>query len=87
MHRAELYARFKDIQEKPNVQAVLVGIHGDWNGDWNEALSDPELWPAAENVHIYTTASDEDVEGWPHGMHPAAPKPQPGYRVMTVFWD
>jgi hypothetical protein len=27
---AELYARFKAIQQKSNVQAVLMGIHGDW---------------------------------------------------------
>jgi hypothetical protein len=93
---ADLYARFKEIQGKPNVQAVLVGIHG----DWSEALNDPELWPAAENVHIYTTASEGEIEdwiaglesdgageGWPYGMHPAAPKLKAGYRVMTVYWD
>jgi hypothetical protein len=27
---AEFYSRFKAIQQKPTVQAVLVGIHGDW---------------------------------------------------------
>jgi hypothetical protein len=93
---SDLYARFRAIQQKPNVQAVLVGIHG----DWSEALTDPEVWPAAENVHIYTTASDEEVEGWisglesdgagegwPYGMHPAAPTLKPGHRVMTVYWD
>ena len=93
---SDFYATFREIQEKPNVQAVLVGIHG----DWSEALKYPESWPAAENIHIYTTASAEEVEewiaglasdgageGWPYGMHPAAPKPKPGYRVITVYWD
>jgi hypothetical protein len=93
---AELYARFKVIQQKPNVQAVLVGIHG----DWTEAFKYPESWPAAENVHIYTTATAEEVEawisgleadgaieGWPYGMHPSAPQPNPGYQVFSVCWD
>jgi hypothetical protein len=93
---SDLYAVFKKIQDKANVQAVLVGIHG----DWVEALKYPESWPSAENIHIYTTASAEEVEswisglesdgageGWPYGMHPAAPKPSSGYEVITVFWD
>lgn len=93
---AEFYARFKEIQQRPSVQAVLVGIHG----DWTEALTHPEIWPAAENIHIYTAASADEVEkwiaglesdgvgeGWPYGMHPAAPRPNPGYQVITVYWD
>lgn len=93
---AELCARLKTIQEKPNVQAVLVGIHG----DWTESFKYRESWPAAENVHIYTTALPEEVqawisgmeadgaiEGWPSGMHPLAPQPNPGYQVFSVCWD
>jgi hypothetical protein len=93
---ADLYARLKEIQQRSDVQGVFVGIHG----DWTEALKHPEAWPAAENVHIYTTASAEEVEGWisglasdgtgegwPYGMHPAAPVPRAGYRVITIFWD
>jgi hypothetical protein len=93
---ADLYARFKEIQNRSDVQGVFVGIHG----DWIEALKHPQVWPAAENVHIYTTASADEVEewisglasdgaggGWPYGMHPAAPQPSPGYRVVTVYWD
>ena len=93
---AELYARFESIRQKPNVQAVLVGIHG----DWTESHKFPESWPPAENVHIYTTAStaeveswiagleaDGAIEGWPYGMHPSAPQPNPGYRVFSVCWD
>jgi hypothetical protein len=93
---AELYARFKTIQHKPTVQAVLVGIHG----DWRTSRKHPQLWPPAENVHIYTTASvkeveawisglaaDGAIEGWPYGMHPSAPQPNPGYQVFSVCWD
>lgn len=93
---SDFYARFKEIQARPDVQVVLVGIHG----DWGEAMKEPETWPYAENIHIYTTASAEAVqewiaglesdgtgEGWPYGMHPSAPEPDPGYQVITVFWD
>ena len=93
---AEFYARFKDIQGRSDVQGVFVGIHG----DWTEALNHLDSWPSAENIHIYTTASAEEVEGWitglesdgagkgwPYGMHPAAPKPHSGYQVITVYWD
>lgn len=92
----ELYARFRQIKERADVQDVLVGIHG----EWVDAIDDPELWPAAENVHIYTSASRDDVqqwiaglkadgaiEGWPYGKHPSAPPPKPGFKVFTVCWD
>jgi hypothetical protein len=93
---ADLCSRFREIQQKANVQAVVVGIHD----DWTEALEHPDVWPAAENVHIYTTASrreveawisgleaDGAIEGWPYGMHPSAPQPKPGYQVFSVCWD
>jgi hypothetical protein len=93
---AELYARFKEIQEKPSVQAALVGIHA----DWTEALKCPDVWPAGDHVHIYTTASAREIEawikglaadvaikGWPRGAHPSAPTPKPGYKVFSVCWD
>jgi hypothetical protein len=93
---AEMYSRFKEIQKRPDVQDVLVGIHG----DWTEAIKDPEMWPAGENVHIYTTASREEVEkwiegleadgaieGWPYGKHPSAPSVKPGFNVFSVCWD
>lgn len=93
---AEMYRKFTVIQQKPSVRAVLVGIHD----DWVEALQDSQTWPAAENIHIYTTASldevyiwiaglaaDGAIEGWPYGMHPHAPKPEPGVMVYSVCWD
>ncbi|MBJ7533854.1 hypothetical protein JDN40_07035 [Rhodomicrobium vannielii ATCC 17100] len=93
---AELFASLKTIRARPDVQAVLVGIHG----DWVEALDAEESWPAAENVFIYTSARMSDVEkwiagfkadgvikGWPYGKHPAAPEPQNGYAVYAICWD
>ena len=31
--------------------------------------------------------ADGAIEGWPYGMHPSAPQPNPGYRVFSVCWD
>lgn len=93
---ADFYAHFRRIQERPDVQAVLVGIHG----DWVDCEKRPEQWPPAENIHIYTSAAVDEVEqwiagtaadgageGWPYGRHPAAPALAPGHRVVTVYWD
>lgn len=93
---AEVHQRLREIAARPDVQAVLVGLHP----DWAEALEDEEVWPAAENVHIYTTASlnevelwlvgltaDGAVEGWPYGKHPSAAAPPPECNVFTVCWD
>ena len=93
---AELYRRFKALEARPDVQGVYVGLHE----SWGEALDDDDQWPAAENVHILTSAPLELVEawiegmhadgvgfGWPYGEHVAAPKAIGGMRVCTVFWD
>ena len=93
---AELYEVFRRIESRPDVQTVLVGIHD----DWTEALEDPDTWPAAENVYIYTTAKRAEVEtwidglmadgvvkGWPYGKHASAPKTEKGYTVYAVCWD
>ena len=60
----DFYARLRQIQARPNVQAVLVGFHG----DWGNALKHPDDWPAAENIHIYTTASAAEVAAWISGL-------------------
>lgn len=91
----DLYAHFKSIAQRPDVQGVFVGLHQ----DWSEAL-DSDDWPAAENIHIYTSASQEDADkwvegleadgitpGWPYGKHAASPDPQDGCQVYTVYWD
>src|SRR4051794_37386983 len=72
---ATMYQTFKAIAARSDVQAVLVGLHDDWNDEaWAERI------PPAENVHIYTSAgqgeveewvaelrSDGVIEGWPYG--------------------
>lgn len=93
---AELYARFRAIDARPEVQGVHVGL----NPSWGESLDDDAVWPAAENVHLLTSAPEDEIrgwieglaadglaEGWPYGEHAAAPQPAPGQRVWTVFWD
>jgi hypothetical protein len=93
---ADVYARLQAIAQKPNVQAVLVGIHD----EWQIVMDDPTAWPPAENVHIYTSATIEEVEqwieglaadgvgeGWPYRVPPAAPPVAPGMKVLTVYWD
>lgn len=93
---AQLWARFRAIAQRPDVQLLLVGIHD----EGCELPEDSLDWPAAENVHIYTRASAEEVEqwlegmqadgvieGWPYGKHASAPAPLPGYSVLTVCWD
>ncbi|RDZ28312.1 hypothetical protein [Lysobacter silvisoli] len=92
----ELYARLKAIEARADVQGIYVGLHQ----EWGEALDDDELWPAAENVHVYSSAppevadswiegleSDGISEGWPYGKHAASPEPPEGYRVYTIYWD
>ena len=93
---AELYRVFSDIETRSDVQTVLVGIHG----DWEESLKYEDVWPAAENVHILSSAKLSDVEkwvsglaadgvvkGWPYGKHNDAPDTNPGFNVYTVCWD
>jgi hypothetical protein len=93
---AEVFARLRQITQKANVQAVLVGIHD----EWQDVRDDPTAWPPAENVHIYTSAPLDEVEqwieglaadgvgeGWPYRMPPAAPPVGPGMNVLTVYWD
>ena len=92
---AELYARFAQIAQRPDVERVLVGLHGDWD---EPVFADD--FPPAENVHIFTTASaaeaekwidgmqaDGVIEGWPYGKPCNAPEPSAGYAVLSVCWD
>jgi hypothetical protein len=92
---AEIYRVFSEIRARPDVSAVLVGLHPDWR--------DAERfggWPGAENVHIYSRSSaaeaeawvstlmtDGIVEGWPYGVHPSTQAPAAGANVLTVCWD
>ncbi|HAX1630002.1 Uncharacterised protein [Klebsiella pneumoniae] len=92
---AELFTRFRGIAQKQNVERVLVGLHSDWN---HEHYTD--TYPPAENIHIFTTASKSEVEGWlsgllidgvvkgwPYGKPKNAPDPSKGYNIFSVCWD
>jgi hypothetical protein len=92
----DIYACLKALEARSDVQGVFVGLHQ----DWAEALTDNELWPVAENIHIYSSASQDVADGWiegfetddigpgwPYGKHAAAPDPISGYHVYTVYWD
>ena len=92
----EIHARLKEIEARPDVQGVFVGLHQDWGA----ALEDDAMWPAAENIHVYSSAprkvadkwiegfaSDGISPGWPYGKHAATPEPPDGYRVYTIYWD
>jgi len=92
---AQMYERFKKIAARDDVQTVLVGLHFDWNDN-----TFPDSWPPAENIHIYSSASQEVADtwieglhsdgigpGWPYGEPRNAPKPRDGYLVYTIFWD
>ena len=55
-----MYEILKAIKARPNVQTVVVGLHP----EWTEAMNAPDVWPAGEHIHIYTTAKSRDVENW-----------------------
>jgi len=92
---SEMYRRFKEIAERPDVEQVLVGLHFDWNDDMYASS-----YPPAENIHIVTTASESEVEswlvglhsdgavkGWPYGIPVGATEPPKGHTVFSVCWD
>ncbi len=92
---AELYSRFKEISAKSSVEKILVGLHSDWNHP--HYVDDV---PPAENVHIFTSAPQSEVEtwiegmctdgvvkGWPYGKPKNAPEPSSGNVVFSVCWD
>jgi hypothetical protein len=49
------------VRQRPEVERVLVGIHECPESDQE---ADFDMWPAAENVYIYTTAASGEVETW-----------------------
>ena len=92
---AQLHELFRGIAARPEVEKVLVGLHQDWCEH-----DDARGFPPAENVHIFTSASQEKVEGWiagmeadgvvagwPYGKPANAPEPSDGYAVFSVCWD
>lgn len=91
-----IYAKLKEIEARPDVQGVFVGLHQ----EWGESLEHDDLWPAAENIHIFSSVPQEIADqwiegfesngigpGWSYGKHAAAPEPPSGYQVYTIYWD
>ena len=87
---ARIHAHFQAIARRPDVQGVYVGLHQ----DWGMALECDD-WPAAENIHVISSASQADAEqwlegleadglvtGWPYGKHAAAPEAGRGSRSI-----
>jgi hypothetical protein len=93
---ADIHARFRQVEARADVVGVFVGLHQ----DWSESLDD-DTWPAAENIHVISSApqeiADEWVVGlasdgistgkWPYGKHKAAPEVPAGFQLYTVYWD
>lgn len=92
---AAIHAHFQAIAQRPDVLGVYVGLHGDW-----VMALECEDWPAAENIHVISSAppqvaeqwldgleADGIITGWPYGKHAAAPDTPEGYTVYTVCWD
>lgn len=91
---ADIYKKLKQIEKLPNVCNVLVSIHD----DWKMSLDNPEVWPASENIYIYTMAQVKVVkqwttglpcevyDGWVDSMPLSAPSVPPGYFVYTLHW-
>lgn len=93
---SNIYRRFKAVESRADVQGVYVGLHE----SWGESLDD-DTWPAAENIHVFSSADAETAEEWvtgllsdgisagelPYGKHKAAPEPAPGSHLYTVYWD
>ena len=59
----EIHAHFQAIARRPDVQGVYVGLHQ----DWGMALECDD-WPAAENIHVISSASQADAEQWLEGL-------------------
>ena len=83
------------VQERPDVQDVLVGIT-----DLNDTVSDS--WPFSDRVYIISSATLGQVKNW---LQPLSPDdvlevaghetaseqqllhPDSGYKVYLVWWD
>ncbi|MCI4569480.1 hypothetical protein [Lysobacter sp. CFH 32150] len=87
------HERLKSLQGRPDVKSVLVNIY-----DLDPIISGG--WPYAENVHVLTSASEEQIqawaadllsdgaaEGWPYGQPEAAQLPEGHFKWWWFSWD
>lgn len=90
-------AVFRGILKRDDVSDVVLAIHECPEPD-EEA--DADIWPFAENVHVITSASAKELEGWVaelkcdgvsdgwlYGEPENSPKIPKGYGVRTLSWD
>jgi len=97
------YSTLKQIRARPEVQDVLVEIYETIKDDEyvKDGLLWGRDWPLfSERVYIISSASikqvvewarllcpDEVDEGWAFGKAPAAPDPEQGHHVYSLWWD
>jgi hypothetical protein len=88
----------RGVKREPTVQDVLIAIH---ETPYPEDPEDAAIWPDSDTVYVLTSAPAEEVatwvrplrvddigEGWMGGIKPrAAPEPQPGMKVLALWWD
>lgn len=88
----------REIRSRPEVVDVRIAIH-EWPNP--QVPDDDGMWPAAEHVYVWTTASQSDVERWVRPLRsdgvaecpstealcgPEVTLP-PGVRLSRVTWD
>lgn len=88
------FSVLRTIRNRPEVQDVLVTIY-----ECDE--DDESMWPFSERVYVFTTASIDELTVWAADLQPsevgddgfvggepaAAPKLQPGMKVLSLWWD
>ena len=93
----KFWSILRSVRDRDDVADVLAAIHECPEPDDD---ADADVWPFAENVHVITSASAEEVEkwvadlkcdgvsdGWPYGEPEKPPKIPKGHGVRTLFWD
>ncbi len=89
-----------EIRSRPDVQDVLIAIH---ESPYADDPDDADLWPDSDTVYVLTSATAEELANWASnlrftdvgegwscgtGIKPcAAPEPEPGMRILTLWWD
>lgn len=88
----EIYKRLCEIRDRPEVKNMLVQIYETMDDD-------PDCWPFAELVLVYTSAGKDDVRTWfeplladdilefDDGLPPGAPEAAKGVKVWGAWWD